>query len=483
MLNNLGAEFQDILKEKFSGKIFETISQVSDEMHLECYAIGGYVRDIFLHRSSKDIDVVTVGKGIELAQAVTKKLGRSARLSVFKNFGTAQIKYKDTEIEFVGARRESYQRDSRKPIVEDGTLEDDQNRRDFTINALAVCLNKDRFGELLDPFGGLEDMENLIIRTPLDPDITFSDDPLRMLRAIRFSSQLGFDIEGETFDAISRNKDRIEIISKERIIDELNKIVLSPKPSVGFLQLDQTGLLSIIFPEFVALKGAETKEGVGHKDNFYHTLVVLDNIAKKTDNLWLRWSAILHDIAKPATKRWDGKQGWTFHNHNFIGERMIPGIFRRMKLPLNEKMKYVQKMVTLHMRPQSLVDDSTSDSAVRRLLFEAGNDIDDLMTLCEADITSKNPEKVRRNLRNFEIVRGKLKEIEEKDHVRNFQPPIDGAEIMDIFGLAPGPEVGRLKSSIKDAILDGVIPNEYDAAYTYLLDKARKMGLEPLSKM
>lgn len=482
MLNNLGAEFQDILKEKFSGKIFETISQVSDEMHLECYAIGGYVRDIFLHRPSKDIDVVTVGKGIELAQAVTKKLGRGAHLSVFKNFGTAQIKYKDAEVEFVGARRESYQRDSRKPIVEDGTLEDDQNRRDFTINALAICLNKDRFGELLDPFGGLKDLENLIIRTPLDPDITFSDDPLRMLRAIRFSSQLGFDIEHETFDAITRNKDRIEIISRERVIDELNKIVLSAKPSVGFLQLDQTGLLPIIFPEFVALKGAETKEGVGHKDNFYHTLVVLDNIAKKTDNLWLRWSAILHDIAKPATKRWDGKQGWTFHNHNFIGERMIPGIFRRMKLPLNEKMKYVQKMVTLHMRPQSLVDDSTSDSAVRRLLFEAGDDIEDLMTLCEADITSKNPEKVRRNLRNFEIVRGKLKEIEEKDHVRNFQPPIDGAEIMEIFGLAPSPEVGRLKTSIKDAILDGVIPNEYDAAYAYLLNKAKKIGLEPKNK-
>lgn len=482
MINLNNIEIQRELKKKFSGKTFEIISQVADDMQLECYAIGGYVRDIFLHRPSKDIDIVTVGKGIELAQAVARTLGKKAHLSVFKNFGTAQIKYKDTEIEFVGARRESYQRDSRKPVVEDGTLEDDQNRRDFTINALAVCLNKDRFGELLDPFNGLKDMEDLIIRTPLDPDITFSDDPLRMMRAIRFSSQLGFDIEPGTFDAITRNKDRIGIISGERIIDELNKIVLSPKPSVGFLQLDQTGLLAIIFPELVALKGAETKEGVGHKDNFYHTLVVLDNISKKTDDLWLRWSAILHDIAKPATKRFDKKLGWTFHNHNFIGEKMIPGIFRRMKLPLNEKMKYVQKMVTLHMRPQVLVDEDITDSAVRRLLFEAGDDIEDLMTLCEADITSKNPEKVRRYLRNFELVRHKLKDIEEKDHVRNFQPPIGGEEIMEIFGLAPGVEVGRLKSSVKDAILDGVISNEYDAAYEYLVAKAKKMGLKPKEK-
>lgn len=482
MISHDNKEIQSELKQKFSGKIFEIISQVADDMQLECYAIGGYVRDIFLHRPSKDIDIVTVGKGIELAEAVARTLGKKAHLSVFKNFGTAQIKYKDTEIEFVGARRESYQRDSRKPIVENGTLEDDQNRRDFTINALAVCLNKGRFGELLDPFNGLKDMEDLIIRTPLDPDITFSDDPLRMMRAIRFSSQLGFDIEPGTFDAITRNKDRIGIISGERIIDELNKIVLSPRPSVGFLQLDQTGLLAIIFPELVALKGAETKEGVGHKDNFYHTLVVLDNISKKTNDLWLRWSAILHDIAKPATKHFDKKLGWTFHNHNFIGEKMIPGIFRRMKLPLNEKMKYVQKMVTLHMRPQVLVDEDITDSAVRRLLFEAGDDIEDLMTLCEADITSKNPEKVRRYLRNFELVRHKLKDIEEKDHVRNFQPPIGGEEIMEIFGLAPGVEVGRLKSSVKDAILDGVIPNEYDAAYEYLVAKAEKMGLKPKEK-
>lgn len=482
MIDYDNKEIQSELNAKFSGKIFEIISHVADNMQLECYVIGGYVRDLFLHRSSKDIDIVTVGKGIELAEAVAKELGRKAHLSVFKNFGTAQIKYKDVEVEFVGARRESYQRDSRKPIVEDGTLEDDQNRRDFTINALAVCLNKDRFGELLDPFNGLQDMEDLIIRTPLDPDITFSDDPLRMMRAIRFSSQLGFDIELETFDAITRNKDRIGIISDERIIDELNKIILSPKPSVGFLQLDQTGLLAIIFPELVALKGAETKEGVGHKDNFYHTLVVLDNIANKTNDLWLRWSAILHDIAKPATKRFDKKLGWTFHNHNFIGEKMIPGIFRRMKLPLNEKMKYVQKMVTLHMRPQVLVDEDITDSAVRRLLFEAGDDIEDLMTLCEADITSKNPEKVRRYLRNFELVRLKLRDIEEKDHVRNFQPPIGGEEIMEIFGLTPCPEVGRLKSSVKDAILDGVIPNEYDAAYAYLLEKAKKIGLKPKTK-
>ena len=469
------------IKSHFSGKIFDIISQTADENNLECYAIGGYVRDVLLHRKSKDIDIVTVGKGIELAEAIAAKLGRGARLSVFKSFGTAQIKYKDVEVEFVGARKESYQRDSRKPIVEDGTLDDDQKRRDFTINALAVCLNSTRYGEFLDPFDGLEDMKNCIIRTPLDPDITFSDDPLRMMRGIRFATQLGFDIEPETFDAITRNNERIKIISKERIVDELNKIVLSPKPSIGFLLLDKTGLLKLIFPELVALKGAETKDGVGHKDNFYHTLAVLDNIARKTDNLWLRWAAVFHDIAKPATKRWDPKLGWTFHNHNFIGEKMIPGIFRNMKFPQNEKMKYVQKMVALHMRPVTLVEDEVTDSAVRRLLFECGDDIEDLMTLCEADITSKNPNKVRRFLQNFEIVRQKMKDIEEKDHVRNFQPPINGSEIMQLFGLPECAEVGRLKSSIKDAILDGVIPNEYDAAYQYLLKKAQSMGLTPVN--
>lgn len=465
------------LKARFSDKIFHLIGETADKLGLECYVIGGYVRDIFLHRPSKDIDIVTVGRGIELAEAVAGELGPKTHIAVFKNFGTAQLKYKGLEIEFVGARKESYQRDSRKPIVEDGTLKDDQDRRDFTINALAVCINKARFGELLDPFGGLEDMDNLTIRTPLDPDITFSDDPLRMMRAIRFSAQLGFDIEPASFDAITRNKERIKIVSQERIIDELNKIVLSPKPSIGFLQLAQTGLLEIIFPELVALKGIETKEGIGHKDNFYHTLMVLDNIALKTDNLWLRWAAVLHDIAKPATKRWDNRLGWTFHNHNFIGGKMVPKIFNRLKLPLNEKMKYVQKLVDLHMRPQVLVDEDISDSAVRRLLFEAGDDVDDLMTLCEADITSKNPNKVQRYLQNFDKVRHKLKEIEEKDHVRNFQPPIDGDEIMKLFGLPPSKEIGILKSAVKDAILDGIIPNEYDAAYDYLLKEAARLGL------
>ncbi len=462
---------------KLEGKIFDILSETADSMGLEAYVIGGYVRDIYLGRPSKDIDVVCVGSGIALAQAVAERISKNCKLSIFKNFGTAHIRYKDIEVEFVGARKESYSRDSRKPIVENGTLEDDQNRRDFTINALALCINKNRYGELIDPFNGLKDMKDLKIRTPLDPDITFSDDPLRMMRAIRFASQLGFFIDSETFEAIERNKQRIEIISKERIVDELNKIILSPAPSVGFELLEQTGLLSFILPELVALKGIETKEGIGHKDNFSHTLKVLDNLSRHSDNLWLRWSAIFHDIGKPKTKRFDPKLGWSFHNHNFIGEKMIPGIFQRMKLPLNDKMKYVQKMVGLHMRPSVLAEEGVTDSAIRRLLFDAGDDIDDLMLLCEADITSKNPEKVKRYLDNFKLVRQKLKDIEEKDRIRNFQPPIKGNEIMELFNISSGEIVGRLKTSVKDAILDGVIPNEYDAAYEYLQKKAKEIGI------
>lgn len=469
------------LKEYFKGKIFELISQTADELGLECYVVGGYVRDLFLKRPSKDIDVVVVGSGIKIAEAFGKKLGRGAHVSVFKTFGTAQVKYHDTEVEFVGARKESYTHDSRKPIVENGTLEDDQNRRDFTINAMAVCMNKDRFGELVDPFDGLKDLEDRIIRTPLDPDITFSDDPLRMMRCIRFATQLNFYIEDETFDALERNKERINIISKERIADELNKILLSPIPSKGFVDLDRCGLLPLIFPELAALQGVEIKNGRAHKDNFYHTLEVLDNISRFTDNLWLRLAALLHDIGKPRTKRWEPRVGWTFHNHNYIGGKMIPEIFRKMKLPMNEKMKYVEKLVELHMRPIVIADDIVTDSAVRRLLFEAGDDIDDLMTLCEADITSKNEVRKQRFLDNFKLVRQKLKDLEEKDRIRNFQPPVDGAEIMHVFDLQPCREIGSLKSSIKDAILDGVIPNEHDAAFEYMLKKAKDMGLKPVN--
>jgi poly(A) polymerase len=464
--------------EHLQDKIFHIIADIADENNKECYVIGGYVRDIFLQRPSKDIDIVVVGSGIELAGKVAAQLGRKAKLTVFKNFGTAQIKFKDLEIEFVGARKESYRSDSRKPIVEDGSLVDDQNRRDFTINALALCLNKARFGELVDPFNGLNDLKNFVIRTPLDPDITFSDDPLRMMRGIRFSAQLRFYLETNTFDAIARNKHRIDIISRERIADELNKIMLSAKPSVGFILLEKTGLLEIIFPELLALKGAETKDGVGHKDNFYHTLAVLDGLCQHTDNLWLRWAALLHDIGKPRTKRFDRRLGWTFHNHNFIGEKMIPEIFRKLKLPSNEKMKYVQKLVSLHMRPIVLSEDEISDSAIRRLLFEAGDDIDDLMMLCEADITSKNPEKVKKYRANFQLVRQKLKDIEDKDRVRNFQPPVDGKEIMEIYDLPACATVGEIKTRIKDAILDGIIPNEYDAAKVYMYQIAAEMGLK-----
>lgn len=479
------------LKEDLTNPVFRLIGETADSIGREVYTVGGFVRDIFLRRHSKDYDFVTVGSGIELAETVAKKLGPKAKLSVFPNYGTAQVKFRDLELEFVGARRESYTRDSRNPIVEDGTLDDDMKRRDFTINAMAICLNNDRFGELIDPFNGLLDLHSGIIRTPLDPDITFSDDPLRMLRAIRFASQLyhadniqdstasyeevikngnPFRIDTLTFEAIKKNASRMEIITRERINDELSKIMRSPRPSVGWRILDVAGLLPYVFPSLIPLKGVEMKEGRGHKDNFYHTIQVVDNVAKRSDNEWLRWAALLHDIAKPTTKKYDSKLGWTFHNHNFIGEKMVPRIFREMKLPLNEKMKYVAKLVGLHMRPQSVGEEGVSDSGVRRMLTDAGKDVEDLMILAESDITSKQPEKVKRQLEGFSKLRERMHHIQDADAFRTWKNPVDGNEIMEKLGISPGPEISRLKDLVKEAIMDGRIPYEHDAAWEYLIN-------------
>ena len=528
---------QDQFADHLSSPHFQKLTQTVDALGLEAYIVGGYVRDFILKRPSKDVDVVVVGSGIEVAQAFSKALGKGATCSVFRNFGTAQVKWRhwetvdgkrvqqEEEIEFVGARKESYSHDSRKPIVEDGTLDDDQRRRDFTINALAICLNQSRLGELVDPFDGLVDLEEGIIATPLDPDITFSDDPLRMMRCVRFATQLNFQIEEETFEALSRNKERIKIISAERIIDELNKIMLAPHPSKGFIDLHRCGLLEIILPELVALDIVEERNGRKHKNNFYHTLEVLENLVErqrlaeenrlsrlsqqvtgnssqqnaetssereieedeipaartKDEILFHRWAALLHDIGKPKSKRWDNKIGWTFHNHNYLGMRMVKPMFRRLKLPLDERMKYVEKLVDLHMRPINIADEEVTDSAVRRLLFDAGNDIDDLMMLCEADITSKNERRKQNFYANYQLVRQKLIDLEEKDRIRNFQPPVDGKEIMRIFDLQPCQEIGALKSALKDAILDGVVPNEHDAALEFILKRAAKMGLSPVN--
>jgi poly(A) polymerase len=468
-----------------SDKIFGIISSVVTSENVEAYVIGGWVRDCLLKRDhpDKDIDVVVIGSGIEIARKVARKIHPGLKVSIFKNFGTAMFRNMEYEIEFVGARKESYDRNSRKPVVENGTLEDDQKRRDFTINALAISLNEETFGEFLDPFGGIDDLKKKIIRTPLEPDKTFSDDPLRMMRAIRFATQLNFTIEEKTFNSIKENAERIRIVSAERIVTELNKIILCSHPSKGFLLLEKAGLLRIIFPELDNLKGVETKEGKAHKDNFHHTIKVLDNISKQTDNLWLRWAALLHDIAKPATKKYLPETGWSFHGHEFIGSKMVPDIFRRMKLPLNEKMKYVQKIIDLHLRPIALSQELVTDSAVRRLLFEAGDDIDDLMILCEADITSKNEAKKTKHLENFKLVRVKLKEIEEKDAVRNFQPPIDGSEIISTFGIKPGRNVGLIKNAIREAILDGIIPNDHEAARKLMLEKGVELGLTPVNQV
>lgn len=465
-------------KEFLNNKIFEVISQASQELNIDSYVIGGFVRDLILKRDfKKDIDIVAVGSGIELALKVSQLLPKQPKVQVFKTYGTAMLRFEDTEIEFVGARKESYHFESRNPVVENGTLEDDQNRRDFTINALALSLNTDNFGAISDPFGGLDDLENKILRTPLDPDITYSDDPLRMLRAIRFSNQLGFEIEAKSFQSIAKNAERIKIISGERIVDELNKILSTDKPSEGFLLLYKTGLLDIILPELTALNQVEEIEGQTHKNNFYHTLEVVDNICPNTDDVWLRWAALLHDIGKAPTKRFNKKQGWTFHGHEFLGGKMVKKIFGRLHMPLNQKMKFVQKMVMMSSRPIVLSQETVTDSAVRRLVFDAGEDVENLMTLCEADITTKNPNKFKKYHSNFEIVRKKIVEVEERDHVRNFQPPITGEEIMEIFDLKPSKEIGMLKEAIKEAILEGEILNDYDAAYGFMMKRAQKMGL------
>jgi len=457
--------------------IFHQISQAADSLSVACYVVGGYVRDLFLERPSNDIDVVVIGSGIRVADALKKQLGKKAKLTVFSNFGTAQVKFKGMEVEFVGARKESYSHDSRKPVVEDGTLEDDQNRRDFTINAMAVCLNQNEFGELVDPFDGLADLHDGIIRTPLDPDITFSDDPLRMLRCVRFATQLKFFIDDETFEALRRNAYRIKIVSGERIADELNKIMMTQHPSRGFVELNRCGILEIILPEFAKMDVVDVKNGKAHKNNFYHTLEVVDNICQHTDNLWLRWAALFHDIGKPRTKRWDPVAGWTFYNHNIVGSKMVPDIFRRIKFPMDTKMKYVQKMVNLHMRPIAIADEEVTDSAVRRLMNDAGDDIDDLMMLCEADITSKNAQRKQRFLDNFRIVREKLNDLKERDYKRLLQPCIDGNEIMEMFHLQPSVEVGILKQTLKDAVLDNKVPNEREPLMQLLKEKAHKMGL------